>query len=34
MHDNGIAMGGLMAEKLTAEEQQNGFEVTEKRAME
>jgi tetratricopeptide (TPR) repeat protein len=33
MHDHGIAMGGLMAEKLTPEEQQNGFEVTEKTAM-
>jgi hypothetical protein len=33
MHDHGIAMGGLMAEKLTPEEQQKGFEVTEKTAM-
>ncbi|MFM6403807.1 MAG: tetratricopeptide repeat protein, partial [Microcystis sp.] len=33
MHDHGIAMGGLMAEKLTTEEQQKGFEVTEKTAM-
>ena len=33
MHDHAIAMGELMAEKLTPEEQQKGFEVTEKTAM-